>query len=326
MDADISNQPAIRDPDWGSDLNSGNRSWRARDGIAHAVEGNRVDNQRDDSFGTHIYENRHRQPNESAEREHRPDRRDNEQEMKDRDHNGFGESGNSKSARGGANHGLVEGVANSLQNITEHSFESLSSLSENEGAASGGGAAAHQEQNDYSNISGEDMSMMRSADLRHGDSDSLRRMAATELKVDLLMREMEALKTTDVMRRTGVMAAAVAGNVQGAAVDVGRAVVVSGTTLAATIDSTPVKNTGVGMMESSQTPQVWLTPSGAPVSLSRTGMPLLQAGNMMSEEGTQFPEPTPPPTPGEAEENNKLEDEPAEKAHKKEEENKHLYE
>ena len=48
-----------------------------------------------------------------------------------------------------------------------------------------------------------------------------------------------------------------------------------------------------GTIQSTPTPNVWLTPSGAAISLSKTGMPLLQSGMPTMEEGTQFPEPTP---------------------------------
>ena len=79
-----------------------------------------------------------------------------------------------------------------------------------------------------------------------------------------------------------------------------------------------------GTIQSTPTPNVWLTPSGAAISLSKTGMPLLQSGMPTTEEGTQFPEPTPrtiTPDP-EVLEAQRLEEERIETEQKKAEEKK----
>ena len=265
--AEVSIQPDIRDPDWGSELNSGNRSWELRDG--HRGAGGRGGGGGDgsagrrDDFGTH------------REEYHR-DRQQGHSELGaegggGRDPTGFGQTGGP------------------LHPLQEQSFESLSSMSERE--RPGG------EYHDSSALSAVGASM-HSTDLRPSAmDDAAKRLAATEMKVESLLREMEKLKATG-MGGGAIAAAAVASNVEGAAVDVGRAVVVKGSVVTATtVEATPVKSTGVGALEATQTPKVWLTPSGAAISLSTTGMPLLQAGHVTSEEGTQFPEPTPPATP-----------------------------
>jgi len=204
------------------------------------------------------------------------------------------------------NHGLWSHAGFSqtggpLHALQEQSFESLSSLSERELAERPGAALEEDQNHELSGMTWRGMSMdsaeLRpvSSDMHPVQNDAVKRLAATEMKVEKLLREMAALKATGE-RIHETKAAAVATDVQGAAVQVGQAVVVQGYAVTAPLEATAVLGTGVGPQHGTQTSKVWLTPSGAAISLSTTGMPLLQAGTATLEEGTQFPEP-PPPTP-----------------------------
>ena len=164
---DLTNQPDIVDPDWGSELNSGNRSWELRQGaragqLGHgALAGQRGAGGQGAAAGERAGGS-------------------------DREHAGFSQTG---------------GPLHALQ---EQSFESLSSLSERELAERPGAASEEDQDHELSGMTWRGMSMdsaeLRpvSTDMLSVQNDAVKRLAATEMKVDTLLREMAALKATGV--------------------------------------------------------------------------------------------------------------------------------
>lgn len=165
----------------------------------------------------------------------------------------------------------------------ERSFESLSSFTDND---------EHGELSAFGDMTLSRGPQLEARDLRNDlqgsrwdtSHDSAgARLAATEQKVNGLLREFEMLKASGVMDRSGIAASTIGTAVGGTAGQVGRAIVVQGQAVTAS----------TGGLKPLSASQVWLTPSGAAIAMSRTGAPMLQVGNVMTEESTQFPEPTP---------------------------------
>jgi hypothetical protein len=345
----------VKAPDWQSPLNSGNRPWKS-DGAGDGHSGAR--DRRSD--GDVVQERRWEEG--TARGEDAPPQKVLQETVE-----GMHRRAGRREPKGLQMSQLMQERAGTggteelgaLRNITEHSFESISSLSDHEGGGGGGRGRWGGLHNDASLDSGTGGSILANVDTpwrggelathdlasqvgshssvvrgwrdyeapgehrQRPDGDASVRLAETEMKVSVLMREMELLKASGGMATSGVLATAVRSDVQGPAHAVGRAIVVEGRPVATAAQATAVESTGVGGDGQAATAQVWLTATGSAVSMSKMGMPLLQAGSVTAEESTQFPEPPPSTTPDPEEvERRRLEEEEKERVRKEEAEAK----